>query len=234
MDPEKERLVLAHIDSFPRSNHYRRDHSPHREYISVNGVSSVADMHELYIRWMRNLYQKGEIENLELLLASESSYRYILNTHRNIGFSKYGDKCETCDVLETSGNTDSKAYKRHREVESEARRQHQQLTTEQNEEQHFVVCDKGSVKLVPKLNVDFSFYLPRLSLIPMTIHAPRSHDSVTFWWTENEGGRGPSEIITAINMYLQSLAPTVRHLRLHFDNCAAENKSQYNVYPAST
>ena len=86
------------------------------------------------------------------------------------------------------------------------------------------------MKLVPKLNVDFSYYLPRLSLIPMTINAPPTLDSVTYWWMESEGGRGVSNILTSINRYIGGLPEEIRNLRLHMDNCGCENKSQINVY----
>ena len=231
LEPEKEALILRHIDSIPRANHYRRTHAPNREYICVNGISSIVDMYQLYQRWMCRLHESNEVLELEQNLASLRTYRHIAETRRNIGFSSYGDKCETCDMHEVSGTTSSKAYHRHREVESEARRQHQQFSKMVDDKLHFAVADKGSVKLLPKLNVDFSFYLPRLSLIPMTINAPKSRDSITYWWIETEGGRGPSEILTCMHKYLQSLPSTIRHLRLHFDNCAAENKSQFNVYP---
>ena len=107
---------------------------------------------------------------------------------------------------------------------------HQQFAKEASSDLHVAVLDKGSVKLVPKLNVDFSWYEPRLSLIPVTIHSIPSHDSVTYWWLETEGGRGVSHILTTVSKYLSSLPPDVRHVRIHCDNCGGENKSQYNVY----
>ena len=227
LDPELERLVLLHIDSIPRANHYRRNHAPLREYISVNGISSIADTYRLYVRWMSDRHESEEAPNYEKLLASQQTYRYIATTRRNIGFSKYGEKCETCSIFETLQLTNSDAYKRHRKIEAEARKQHQHFSTREIPGLQFAVADKGSVKLIPKLNVDFSYYLQRLSLIPMTIHSLPSHDSITYWWTEEQGGRGVSNILTIINMYIASLPPETRNLRLHFDNCGGENKSQY-------
>ena len=179
---------------------------------------------------MSDLSKNGEVSSPVQMLASERTYRYLATTRRNIGFSKCGEKCETCSLFEALELTESKAYKRHREIEGEARRQHQQLSKEKTEGLHFIVADKGSVKLVPKLNVDFSYYLPRLSLIPMTINAPQTLDSVTYWWMESEGGRRVSNILTSINRYIGGLPEEIRNLRLHMDNCGGENKAQYSVY----
>ena len=108
----------------PRANHYRRNHAPHREYISVNGISLYSDMYRLYVRWMSDLSKNGEVSDPVQMLASERTYRYLATTRRNIGFSKYGEKCETCSLFEALELTDSKAYKRHRDIEGETRRQH--------------------------------------------------------------------------------------------------------------
>ena len=159
----------------------------------------------------------------------ESTYYYIIRTRRNIGFSRYGDVCETCSACDVAGELKSRAYIRHRAMEQAIRREHQLAALEESLDMHFAMCDKGSVKLLPKVNADFTYYLPRLVLIPMTIHALPSHDSTTFWWTEVEGGKGTSNILTTINKYIQLIPSNVRELRLHFDNCRGENKSQYNV-----
>ena len=230
--PVKERLILAHINSIPRQNHYRRNHAPNREYISVNGIASLADMYRLYVRWMQER-DSSELDNhpLEEVTVKECTYTHIARTRRNIGFSRYSDMCEVCSVFEKYGGKNTKAYVRHRLVEGECRRAHQIFAKNVPDDTCFLVCDKGSVKLLPKLNVDFAFYEPRLSLIPMTLHALPSDESVTFWWVETEGGRDTSHILSAINRHLKDLPQSIRHLRMHFDNCRGENKSQFNAYP---
>ena len=52
-------------------------------------------------------------------------------------------------------------------------------------------------------------------------------------WGEHTAGRGAAEVISALKAAIDHTKPTQKHLIMWFDNCSAQNKSQFHVGFAS-
>lgn len=238
-DPKLISVVLKHVDLFPAENHYCREKARHRKYISVDGINSVAKMYSLYKDWVRNEdeFTSADEARQTMFLANEASYRDIFCRYRNLGFKQVEDGCEVCLYYQRRGQQWHPIYKRHRILEREMRALHQKDADDNNDRTHCLVVDLGSVKLMPKVKEGYAYYLSKISVYPLPIHDLKDNSAHVLVWPEVEGGRDTDSIISALFYYFKKIMPTLEKfgpegfdtLKIWFDNCAGQNKAQFNV-----
>jgi len=206
--------IKEHVNLYPAEmSHYSRCHNPNRMYLSP--LLSICEMYRQYKVWAN---ERG------VPPASLAAYRRVFCTHFNLGFGS--PRSDTCCKCEASDSVDIARHKELAEVAFQQQRQdREEARTKSNVT--YITFDLQKTLPLPKLSVSKAFYLRQLWVYNMGIHVVAKgkegpHFSV---WTEDEGGRGVTEVASALMAFVQSLQKTGGTLIAWSDSCSGQNKN---------
>jgi len=208
-------FVKRHIASFPaETSHYSRAKNSNRQYLSA--MLSVQKMHDEYIA----VCQAQKVKPVSMY-----SYRYIFTTRFNLGFgSPKSDTCSACD------NLDSISTPAHKERANEAfeeQKSDKRIATDS--QQIYITFDLQQTLPLPKLSTSKAFYLRQVWLYNLGVHllCGKTNRAYFHIWAENEGGRGCSEVGSALLAFIDSsnCLNKSKHLVAWSDSCSGQNKN---------
>jgi len=208
-------FVKRHISSFPAEmSHYSRAKNSNRQYLSA--MVSVQKMHDEYIVFCQAQKVKP---------VSMYSYQHIFTTRFNLEFgSPKSDTCSACD------NLDSISTPAHKERANEAfERQKSDKKQSSDSQQIYITFDLQQTLPLPKLSTSKAFYLRQVWLYNVGVHLLFGKTNRAYFhiWAENEGGRGCSEVGSALLAFLDSsnCLNKSKHLVAWSDSCSGQNKN---------
>jgi hypothetical protein len=81
---------------------------------------------------------------------------------------------------------------------------------------------------LPITKTNLEYYLSKISIHNFGIHDLKSNKATMFLYSENYSAKGPNEVISCINYYLNSiLDKNVKQIHIFSDNCYSQNKNKY-------
>ena len=163
-------------------------------------------------------------------------YRYIFNTHFNIGFQKpMKDQCDLCNSFKNATDSDKikmkEKYERHikNKVLARENKQKDKLKAQANMDPTFIAAcfDLEEVLITPKAFESSLYYKRRLNTFNLSIFDLGSLNAYCYLWNESVSGRGASEVSSCIFDFLDAMSKEEKKNLLYADNCAAQNKNKY-------
>lgn len=102
----------------------------------------------------------------------------------------------------------------------------------QSPENSITFCfDMQQVQPLPKTPINDAFYAQQVSMYVFCCVDSQSKHPTFFTWTEDQAGRGSSEIGSALLNYLDSLeCENITTLRLFCDGCSGQNKNSHIIH----
>lgn len=215
-----------------QESHYGRNKS---RRIYLNSNLSIASLYKHY---------KGAIQCQEIPKVSFSTFHRIFSNEFNIGFkSPACDICSMCQRLKHSILREKDPVKKQLLITE--RRVHRlkadafySLMKETPPNTRTFCFDLQQVQPLPKTPVNDAFYLRQLSYYTLCLVEHNTKNPKLFTWTEDEAGRGATEVASAIYSFLNdtfetgtsSTEETVRHLRFFCDGCGGQNKNSHIIH----
>lgn len=224
---EKKQKIREFIKKFPATeSHYGRQKSK-RIYLSCD--LSISKICSLYNESVTAVHQ-----------ASPSMFRRVFLSDFNIGFkSPACDICSTCVNLKNAIKQNQDARKKNSLMAQY--RLHKlranafyQLAKRELPSVHTACFDLQQVHPLPKTPIGEAFYKRQLSFYSFCCVGMDSRHPLFFTWTEDQAGRGCSEIGSALLTYLRSLTfhenSSIDTVRLFCDGCGGQNKNSHIVH----
>lgn len=225
-------LIEDHIASFKcKESHYARTDAPNRKYLP--STLTVTKMHQLFC------------ESHPHVSVSYNAYYKVFKSNFNIGFGQpRTDVCSTCfkfdQVINSpteSANARASASEQKQAHVMIADRFYQALNEPQPEGTVTVCFDLMQTQELPKSPVGEAYYVRQMWQYFLAFvrhhgeHSPQTTNDIYFYtWGENQAGRGPNEIGSALLHYLRHMLPDgTKHLRLFSDSCPGQNKNYSNM-----
>lgn len=168
--------------------------------------------------------------------TSLSMFKRIFYTEFNIGFSSpASDVCGTCLNLRNSikqkNGEDKEALIAKLKVHKVRANSFYKLLKESPPGSLSFCFDLQQVHPLPKTPIQDAFYLRQISFYNFCCVDINSRNPVFYTWTENQAGRGSTEIGSALVAHLRSLnLNSVRSLRLFCDGCGGQNKNSHIIH----
>uniref|UniRef100_A0A8D8X2V7 Uncharacterized protein n=1 Tax=Cacopsylla melanoneura TaxID=428564 RepID=A0A8D8X2V7_9HEMI len=218
-DEKKKKLILAHINRFPRvESHYCRSDTK-REYLHP----------DLTLNKMFEIYKS---DNPEEHIGSRENYRKLFAS-LNLSFhSPKKDQCTLCMTYK-SGDESTKErlkenYEKHTAEKEMVRKLKANLKREGMVEKTkgCLVFDLQQVIYLPRTNENAVFYKRRLSTFNFTIYDVVTKECYCFTWNETISKRGACEIASCLYKVIQDYDRR-GFVTLNFfsDGCAGQNKN---------
>lgn len=212
--PRKIEEVRSHIKSFPKvESHYCRQHSK-CEYLESS--LSVQKMYKMYCEKVTN----------PVKLAI---YRNIFNSEFNLRFhipSK--DRCDVCEMyklIQHHTEETEEEHAQHLRRKEDARQMKE--ADKQNASSMTITMDLQQTIVCPKLSVGSAYYLRKLNIYNFTIFELSSSQGYCYTWTEEEGGKGATEISTCILKWLREKDDEGwQHIIMYSDTCGGQNRNK--------
>ena len=206
--------IKEHVNLYPAEmSHYSRFHNPNRMYLSP--LLSITEMYRQYKVWTN---ERG------IPPASLAAYRRVFCTHFNLGFGS--PRSDTCCKCEASNSADIARHKEMAEVAFQQQRQdREEARTKSNV--MYITFDLEKTLPLPKLSVSKAFYMRQLWVYNMGIHLVAKGKEGPYFnvWTEDEAGRGVTEVASALMVFVQSLQTKGGTLIAWNDSCSGQNKN---------
>ncbi len=210
--------VRDHIKSFPTLEpHYNRKDST-KQYLDHN--LNTKKMYELYVEYMNNKNKRDIIVKLHM-------YRRVFNTEFNLAFHQpRKEKCLKCEK-HTQGQLTDIEYQSHMQNKVESRKHKTEDKTKAKTDSHFhaATFDLEQVLSTPSASTSTIYYKRKLSCYNLSLYSLGNRSGFCYLWDQTEGNRGSNEIGTCLNMYINSLPPSVTHITLYSDCCGGQNKN---------
>lgn len=210
-----------------RESHYNRKKSM-RIYLSS----------DLNIGKLHNIYNKTVTLSLKV---KKTMFRKVF-CEFNIGFkSPASDICSFCHNIDLQLKKEKMASIRNeaaindlilkKRVHKKRAKAFYELMKETKENELTICFDLQQVQPLPRSPVQEAFYLRQLSFYALCVVGVEGKNPVFYSWTEDQSGRGSTEVSSALLHYLQSLDLTgITRLRLFCDGCGAQNKNNIVVH----
>lgn len=224
---DDEKLVIDHINSFPREeSHYCREKTD-REFLSQ----------DLNIRRMFLAFQTVFPDSN----INERYYREVFKKHfKKVSFQQpRTDTCGTCDLL----NIESRNFPGNRQVKQKLELHHRKAeealktmkqdnikSQEINSEHSSATMDLQKVLSLPTLTHTDMYYMRQLSNYNFSIHLADNSTGYMFLWHEGQAGRGGNEIASCVLKGLTSSITKKKVLTMWSDNCVGQNKNQMFIF----
>ena len=232
--------VHEYIQSLPTvSSHYTRAKAKNRLYLPSGG--STSGLYKDYQRFM-------EAEHPDVGIVKDTFFRTIFNTCYNISFSPPAtDLCNTCERLSVEiqvakSKDDVKATEdleaalmRHKDLARTAQKllKDEGLGKDNFEGRRVISIDLQQTLPVPKLPVNVAYYKRKVWLYNFCVYDITKNQPYMFLWDEAQAMRGPNEIGSCINKWLDMVAEqndgNFNVLRIYADNAAGQNKNIYII-----
>lgn len=222
----KQIAVQRFINSFKSiESHYCRS-SSRRNYLSSD--LSIEKMSKMY----NNQCSPEE-------RVKPSYFRMIFNTKYNLSFTTpRTDVCSTCiELAEKIKRSTDEGEKNNLIIEKNVHKRRAnaffQLLKETRDNLITLSFDCQKNLVLPKVPDQTAYYSRQLYLYNFTIVQGTSQSKLTtknvfsYYWTENEFGKGSNEISSAVFDRLNKIefGPTVTVVRLMADGCSGQNKN---------
>lgn len=197
IDDSIKENIKTHIKQFPSvQSHYSRSHNPYREYLSP--TLSLAKMYRDYVN---SLPQKEK----DPMFVKQGYYNKVFSEDFNLGFgSPKSDTCSVCDMIDNTNITSHLEDVKQAGIEMKADREE----ARSRKGTTFMCFDLQQTMPLPKLSMSIAFYLRQVWFYNLVIHMVRMKDDgdveengFMFSWVENEGGRGPDEILLSLHAF---------------------------------
>lgn len=231
-DVDLSMSIFNHIQTFKmrKSHHTRKD--TQRSYLPP----------ELSVKKMWRLWKKDQKKKMQPK-ASYSKYYDIFIKKFNLGFGHpRQDVCSYCTEANTKIKNEKvddtkKSLKIDLVVHKARARKFFDLLKEKPQKTVVVCFDMMQNQPLPKLNVTDVFYsrqiwLYILNFVICSEDNQGPENNFIYTWLESESGRGPNEVCSALNNFLQEVEKKYDGsdsltLRLFSDSCSAQNKNQF-------
>lgn len=169
--------------------------------------------------------------------VSYAMFRNVFRTKFNIGFSSpASDTCSQCTRLKYRIKSEKDQQKkiefiteyRVHKKRSQAFYNH----CKEEPENSLTFCfDLQQVQPLPRTPISDAFYSHQISLYSFCCVSMNSKNPTFYIWTEDQSGRGATEIGSALLDYLKSLDLTgITQVRLFCDGCGGQNKNSHIIH----
>lgn len=220
---EKKESVNKFINSFPAiESHYNRSKSK-RIYLNSN----------LNISKMFSMYNESVDDNLKV---SQTLFRQIFLNNFNIGFSSpASDVCTVCHFTQTKIKNEVDPLKKIKlmtdlRIHKLRANAFYGLMREKPANTLTIVFDMQSVQMLPKCPIQEAYYSRQIGFYNLCFVGVDSKNPSFYCWTENQAGRGSSEIGSALFHYLNTVClKEINYIRLFCDGCGGQNKNSHIV-----
>ncbi len=81
---------------------------------------------------------------------------------------------------------------------------------------------------LPVTNVSSEYYMRQLWIQNFCIHTFKDKSAEMYLYSEHYAGKGPNEMISFINFYIEKLDPNIRIFYIFCDNAFFQCKNRYN------
>lgn len=220
---DKKNSVRQYIGSLKaEESHYNRLKSK-RLYLQ-SGIS---------IRKLHEAYNNSASPSLKV---SATMFRNIFCGEFNIGFkSPASDICGFCTMLnnkiKSSVPPEKTNYMLKKRVHKVRAQAFYDLLKETNDYELTICFDMQQVQPLPRTPIQEAFYKRQLGFYNICITDVKTSHPVFFVWTEEQAGRGSTEVGSALINYLQSIdLSQIIHLRLFSDGCGGQNKNNHVLH----
>lgn len=217
IDDQVREYIKQHIAQFPaEESHYSRTKNINKKYLSP--LLSISKMHKLFL-------EQCALDNVaQTFYVKECTYRNVFVSDFNLsfGFPK-SDTCSTCDA----GKSSEEHIQSYHEAYDALRANREQAKNSNNFA--YMTMDLQQTMPLPRLSTSKAFYLRQMWLYNFGIHiiTKEGDKSVMCSWTEDQAGRGSSEVVSCLLTALEG-EESLRdkdHLVIWSDSCAGQNKN---------
>ena len=217
------KIVMEHINSFPRvESHYCRASSK-REYLDPS--LSMRKMYDLY-----NIFCKEK----EVAPVKLHMYRKIFLTKFNLSFHcPKKDTCKTCEKFSNLEGDEKESfreiYDKHISNKDQARemKSYDKAQAQADKSMKVYTFDLQSVLNTPRSNVSNFYYSRKFSTYNLTIYDLSNKDGFCYTWNECDGMKGSDEVGTALWLHLCSLPKDVEKVIFYSDCCGGQNRNRF-------
>ena len=221
--------VLCHIRKFPAFvSHYSRRHT------SVKYLCSGLTLAIMYRLYCKEIEIQGE-KPVSLFI-----YRKVFKTTKLKFKPPQLDTCHKCDVLAAKikyaiSETDKKEAEIERDNHlQEAKDAYDKKSTDKknsrdSSDKKIIVCsfDLQQCLPTPMLHSNVSFYKRPLWTYNLTINNMTEKKTQCCMWHEGIGNRGPCEIGSCLQQFINKLSNNIEHVIFYSDSCSGQNKNNY-------
>lgn len=213
--------IRAHINKFPTKT--ARYSNSEVKYLSA----------ELTIKAMYELFKEEHPDSR----VSYFYYQKFFRQHFDLRFGRpQKDTCSKCEELITKKNSNelNPHAKRVAEAELEVhKRRSRKFYSKMKSMESLGRDDTAGISMdfmqnlpLPHIPVQEVFYYRQLWVNVFNIHNISAGNSMYYVYHEGLAKKGPDEVCTMLNMYVQNeLPPQVRHLHLFSDACGGQNRN---------
>ncbi len=221
--------VTDFIKDLPaRESHYSPKTQGNRKYLSSD--LNISKLHRNFI----SLYI--EYENI---VSYDFFHHYFKKFNIGFGFPR-SDICTECELFNVKIKTHSlennseilsikqDQQKHHLEADQfyQIKKQVKELT--KNDNKTFAICFDYEKNLpLPVTKVSSEYYMRQLWVHNFCIHNLKTDSAEIFLYSEHFAGKGPNEVISALNFYINKFKTSAEKLYMFCDNCFAQNKNRF-------
>ena len=233
LNDEIRQTIRQHISSFPaRESHYSR--ADNRKRIYLTSDLNISEIFRLFLE------QHPDMKTI----AKEWIYRDIFNYEFNISFGfPRTDVCDTCekfnaDIKFATVNrnndlvlklrTEHEVHKRKGDAFYEQIREDKHLALSTDDTQ-VIAMDFQKNLLLPVTGIGQEYYKRQLAVHNLGIHDVCSGNASMYIYAENFAHKGPNEVLSCLEHYIDELPESIRKLVIFTDNCFSQNKNRYIV-----
>ena len=233
LNDEIRQTIRQHISSFPaRESHYSR--ADNRKRIYLTSDLNISEIFRLFLQ------QHPDMKTI----AKEWIYRDIFNYEFNISFGfPRTDVCDTCekfnaDIKFATVNrnndlvlklrTEHEVHKRKGDAFYEQIREDKHLALSSDDTQ-VIAMDFQKNLLLPVTGIGQEYYKRQLAVHNLGIHDVCSGNASMYIYAENFAHKGPNEVLSCLEHYIDELPESIRKLVIFTDNCFSQNKNRYIV-----
>lgn len=219
----KKESLREFIRKLPASeSHYNRAKS-RRIYLSC-------DLNQLKLREMYNSSVPQDLR------VTKTMFQKVFSEDFNIGFkSPASDACSTCILLNNKIKIATGEEKRilmvQKRVHMLRAKAFYKLCRNNDPESENFCFDLQQVQPLPRTPIQESFYSRQISYYNLCFVSMDSRNPRFYQWSEDQGGRGATEVGSALLHHLNSLnLEGKKMLRLFCDGCGGQNKNSHIVH----
>lgn len=226
LQPSKEEVRTFLKNLRGQESHYGRAKS---KRIYLNSNLSISKLYKMY---------KNNLQTVERTIVSLSTFHRIFYNEFNIGFkSPAADVCGMCERLKNSILRESDAGKKNKlimekRIHKLKARVFYELMKEAPQFSKTYCFDMQQVQPLPKSAVGEAFYLRQIGYYTLCIVEHNTKNPIFYTWTEDQAGRGCTEVGSALLDFLNKvdIEEDITELRLFCDGCGGQNKNTHIVH----
>ena len=221
--PKKDRVnVINHIKKFKAvDSHYLRKQVK-KKYLPAE--LSIKKMYRMYQDWCKI---KGKrIETYDV-------YYKVFKRDFNLSFYKpKKDQCGTCESYKLGDKTQEDKIKQNKHITDKDLARGIKTATKEEARENQNMCvgafDLEKVLLSPHGECDLFYYKRRLKQMNLTVTDLIIKDVFCYFWSEDQGKKGPNEVSTGVHKFLEFQAGEgITKVHLFSDNCPGQQGNRF-------